>query len=53
MATKLCYSYINVEYRPCNVAIIKLNFIRTSGNGPAGPVLAGPVFVKVKINFKK
>ena len=24
---------------------------RAGGNGPAAPVLAGPVFLKVKINF--
>ena len=26
-------------------------FIRAGGNGPAAPVLAGPVFLKVKVKF--
>ena len=30
---------------------IHLRIYRASGNGPAAPVLAGPVFLKVKMKF--
>ena len=43
---------VTIKHSYIYLIIIICYFYRASGNGSAGPVLAGPVFLKVKLKIQ-